>query len=263
MTISRDDIKAACIEAQESPTKENSFKRYRLNIWTEQDTRWMPLKKWDACAGDLGQLDGQPCYCGLDLASTRDIAALAMVFPTDEGFSVLSRFWIPKENALERERRDRVPYLTWAKDGIVTLTEGDTIDYDVIRTTINELNETYNIQELAIDRWNAAQITTQLQGDGFEVIMFGQGFASMSAPTKELERIVYAKELNHGGCPVLRWMAGHVTVEQDAAGNLKLSKKKSQEKIDGLVALVMALGRANVRTEPTKSVYSAGGLSFV
>ena len=85
----------------------------------------------------------------------------------------------------------------------------------------------------------------------------------MSAPTKELERIVYSRELNHGGCPVLRWMAGHVTVEQDAAGNLKLSKKKSQEKIDGLVALVMALGRANVRTEPTKSVYSAGGLSFV
>jgi phage terminase large subunit-like protein len=263
VTISRSDIKAACIEAQESPTKENSFKRYRLNIWTEQDTRWMPLKKWDACAGDLGQLEGQPCYCGLDLASTRDIAALAMVFPTDEGLSVLSRFWIPRENALERERRDRVPYLTWAKDGIVTLTDGDTIDYDVIRQTINELNDTYNIQEIAIDRWNAAQITTQLQGDGFDVVMFGQGFASMSAPTKELERIVYSKELNHGGCPVLRWMAGHVTVEQDAAGNLKLSKKKSQEKIDGLVALVMALGRANVRTEPTKSVYSSGGLSFV
>ena len=170
---------------------------------------------------------------------------------------------IPKENALERERRDRVPYLTWAREGLVTLTPGDVIDYDVIRKDINELNETFNIREIAIDRWNAAQITTQLQGDGFEVVMFGQGFASMSAPTKELEKIVYSRELNHGGCPVLRWMASHVVIEQDAAGNMKLSKKKSQEKIDGLVALVMALGRANVRTEPFKSVYSAQGLSTV
>jgi phage terminase large subunit-like protein len=265
VTINRADIRASCIEAKESPTKENSFKRYRLNIWTEQDERWMPMKRWDSCAGQLepADLEGQQCFCGLDLASTRDIAALSMVFPTDEGVSVLSRFWIPKANALERERRDRVPYLTWAKEGLVTLTAGDVIDYDVIRQDINDLNEKYNIKEIAIDRWNAAQITTQLQGDGFEVVMFGQGFASMSAPTKELEKIVYSKELTHGGCPVLRWMAGHVVVEQDAAGNLKLSKRKSQEKIDGLVALVMALGRANVRTEPVRSVYSSGGLSFV
>ena len=265
VTISRDDIRAACIEAQESPTKENSFKRYRLNIWTEQESRWIPLKRWDECAGQLspGDLEGRECFAGLDLASTRDIAALSMVFPTDEGFSVLSRFWIPKENALERERRDRVPYLTWAREGLVTLTDGDVIDYDVIRTQLNELQEIYNIREIAIDRWNAAQITTQLQGDGFDVVMFGQGFASMSAPTKELEKIVFSRELNHGGCPVLRWMASHVVIEQDAAGNMKLSKKKSQEKIDGLVALVMALGRANVRTEPFKSVYSAQGLSTV
>ncbi len=161
-----------------------------------------------------------------------------------------------------RERRDRVPYQTWARQGLLEATPGNVIDYDVIRARINELGERHRIREIAIDRWNATQLALQLQGDGFEVVTFGQGFRDMSAPTKEWEKLVVSGKLRHGGHPVLRWMASNVAVETDAAGNLKCSKKKSSERIDGIVAGVMALGRALLRQEPT-SVYATRGLLTV
>ena len=266
VTVKTDDLKSAYIEAKENPTKENAFKRYRLNVWTEQDERWMSMQRWDQCAGEVieAELQGRECFAGLDLASTRDVAAFCMVFKEPDGsYSVIPRFWIPKENALERVRRDRVPYLTWAKAGLVTLTEGDIIDFDVIRRDIQDLGDMYNVQEVAIDRWNAAQITTQLAGDGFEMISFGQGFASMSSPTKELEKLIYSKQLKHGGNPVLRWMMANCAIETDAAGNIKVSKKRSQEKIDGIVSLIMAIGRLAVTGEPVKSAYSDHGIQFI
>ena len=127
------------------------------------------------------------------------------------------------------------------------------IDYEFIRTKINELAEQYHIKEIAIDRWNATQLSTQLSADGFEMIGFGQGFASMAAPTKELERRVLQGTINNGANPVLRWMASNVTIEQDAAGNIKPSKKKSTERIDGIVATVMALGRVMLTDDLTES----------
>jgi phage terminase large subunit-like protein len=141
-------------------------------------------------------------------------------------------------------QRDRVPYLEWAQQGFLKLTPGDVVDYDVIRADINALNERYSIQDIAIDRWNAAQITTQLQGDGFNVTAFGQGYASMSPAAKEFEKLVIQGALQHGGNPLLEWMAANVAIEQDAAGNIKPSKAKSTERIDGIVAAVMAVGRA-------------------
>ncbi len=143
-----------------------------------------------------------------------------------------------------RSRRDGIPYDTWVADGLIEATEGNVIDYDVIRERIIELSERYNIRELPVDRWNSTQIQTQLRGEGVNVIEYGQGFASMNAPTKEIGRLVATGKLRHGGNPVLRWMASNVAVEQDAAGNQKLSKARSSEKIDGLVALAMAIGRA-------------------
>jgi phage terminase large subunit-like protein len=136
------------------------------------------------------------------------------------------------------------------------------IDYDRIRSKINEMGQFYDIREIAVDRWNATQITTQLAGDGFEMVPFGQGFASMSAPTKELEKLVIEGKVNHGGNAILRWMASNVSVETDAAGNLKPSKKKSTERIDGIVAMVMALGRAMVGPEGG-SVYDGRGILAV
>ena len=218
--------------AEDSPSYENTFKRLHLNIRTEQDTRWIPMVKWDACAEveyEPEQLKGEKFYAGLDLASTTDIAALVLVFPNEAGYAALPFFWIPGDSAHERERRDRVPYLTWARQGLIFLTDGDVIDYDAIRMKINELQKVYNIQEIAIDRWNVTQITSQLTGDGFELIGFGQGYASMSAPSKELEKLVLGQQLAHGGHPVMRWMESNVAIEMDSAGNVKPSKKRSSD----------------------------------
>ena len=140
------------------------------------------------------------------------------------------------------------------------MTEGNVVDYDVIRRRINELGERFQIREIAIDRWNATQLAVQLQSDGFEVVLFGQGFKDMSAPTKELEKLVVSGKLRHGANPVLRWMASNVAVETDAAGNLKPSKKKSTERIDGIVAAIMALDRAMQQPEEQSSVYETRGL---
>ena len=158
-------------------------------------------------------------------------------------------FFVPADNAEKRARRDRVPYPSWIKGGFITATPGAVIDYEVIRARINALAEKYQIKEVAIDRWNATQLSTQLTGDGFEVIGFGQGFASMAGPCQDLERRVLGKAINHGNNPVLRWMASNVTTEQDAAGNMKPSKKKSTERIDGIVATLMSLGRVAANQE--------------
>jgi len=255
VSVSLDYLERACKRAQESPAFENTFKRLHLNIRTEQDVRWLQMDKWDECAGAIEDVDGQECFAGVDLATTTDIAAALFYFPHNG--AVVSRFWIPEESAHKRERRDRVPYLTWAREGLVKLTAGNVIDYDVIREDIRELGTQFNIREIAIDRWNSTQLTTQLAGDGFEMVPFGQGFASMSAPTKELEKLVLGGKIAHGGNAVLRWMASNVSVEMDAAGNLKPSKKKSTEKIDGMVALVMAIGRAiSSDGKPSGSIYN-------
>lgn len=252
VSVSLEYLERECKRAQETPAYENTFRRLHLNQRTEQDVRAIPMDRWDVCGGDkfdADDLDGLECWGGLDLASTTDLSALVLVFPHREGYRVLPRFWVPREWARLRSRRDRVPYEQWIAEGLITATDGDVIDYDVIRRDINALRDRYNVREIAADRWNATQIITQLQGDGVEVFGFGQGFASMTAPTKELLKLVVAGQLSHGGNPVLRWMASNTATETDAAGNLKPSKKKSTERIDGMVALVMALGRAMIREE--------------
>lgn len=200
------------------------------------------MDKWDACGGELPDLTGQQCWGGLDLASTIDVSALVLAFDVDDRVCVKCWFWIPEETAELRGRRDRVPYVQWAREGHINLTPGNSTDYDSIRRDINQIYEQYNIQTLACDRWNARQLLTQLGGDGINVIEWGQGYASMSSPSKDLERRVVDGSLCHGGNPVLRWMAANVARKEDPAGNIKPDKEKSQEKIDGIVATVMALG---------------------
>jgi phage terminase large subunit-like protein len=153
-----------------------------------------------------------------------------------------------------------VPYPAWAQQGHIRLTPGNVADYERIRADINEIGTQFKMQEIAIDEWNAAQIITQLSGDGFDVVPFRQGYKSLSGPSKELERLLLAREIRHDGNPVLRWCASNVMLETDAAGNIKPSKARSSEKIDGIVALVMALGRAMVRPEDTGSVYETRGI---
>lgn len=254
VSIKPEYLAAECARAKTTPGYENTFKRLHLNIWTEQSSRWLQMSTWDECAVpvDAAALRGRQCYAGLDLSTTTDISAFVLVFPDDQWrtFDALAYFWVPGERIRQRAERDRVPYPQWRDEGHIRATDGDIVDYDVIRRDINELAEQYVIREIAIDRWNATQLATQLTGDGFTVVQFGQGFASMSAPSKELEKLVTGKLLRHGGNPVLRWMASNVAIKQDAAGNIKPDKASSGERIDGIVALVMALGRASVMAQP-------------
>jgi phage terminase large subunit-like protein len=262
ISVSEEYLRRECQRAQDSPTYENTFKRLHLNIQTEQDIRWLQMERWDSCDGSVNytELMGRTCYGGLDLSSTSDVTALALVFPGEDGiYDILPFFWIPEEGAAKRERRDRVPYQTWAAQGFLTLTPGNVVDYSMIRQKVNEIGGIYRIAEIAVDPWNAQQITTELAGDGLEMVVFQNSYANMNAPTKELEKLVISGNVRHGGHPVLRWMASNVTVDIDGAGNLKPSKKRSTEKIDGIVAVIMAFGRVIVGAGGP-SVYETRGL---
>lgn len=250
VTVRAETLREECELAKQIPGQQNSFKRLRLNLWTQQDSRWLDGQVWDENAGqvDATALQGRACYAGVDLSSTTDITALELYFPEPAGGGqVLSYFWVPEDNLRRRAERDRVPYPLWAEQGFIETTEGNVVDYEAVRNKLRELGEVYEIREVAIDRWNSTQLQTWLMGDGFTVIPFGQGFASMTAPAKELEKLLVERKLQHGGNPVLRWMAGNVEVSQDPAGNIKPDKARSRERIDGIVALVMAIGRAMVQ----------------
>lgn len=263
VSVREDYLREECERAQALPSYENTFRRLLLNQWTEQDERWLSLSAWDACQEDTPDLGGCECYAALDLSSTTDITALVLAFPIGGMVHLLPFFWVPRDGISKRTRRDRVPYDVWVKEGLMDATEGAVIDYDVIRQRINVLAERFNIKEIAIDRWNATQLATQLTGDGFQVVAFGQGFASMAAPCQELEKRVLGKTLNHGGNPVMRWMATNVAIETDAAGNMKPSKAKSTERIDGIVAALMALGRLSANHNEVESAYVGGTFGFV
>lgn len=262
---SLEEMRAAAVRARSIPAQQNAFRRLYLNQWTEQSERWLDMATWDTCAGQIDREDlrGRPCYAGMDLGSTKDITALVLVFPDDGRYDVLPFFWIPEDNIRQRVQRDRVPYDEWVKAGAMRTTPGNVCDYDAIRECIRELAEEFDIREIGYDRWGATQLVTQLQGDGATCVPIGQGFSSLSGPTKELEKLVLSGSLQHGGHPVLRWMAGNVAIEQDAAGNIKPSKKASTEKIDGIVALVMALDRATRNPEPQPSVWERDDYEMV
>lgn len=248
-TIAIEKVIQACDSAKQNPAEENAFRQLRLNQWVKQSVRWMPMVHWDACKVPFNEedLEGRVCYGGLDLSSTSDLTTLVLVFPPskeNEPFFVLPFFWLPEETLPLRVRRDHVMYDLWEKQGYIQTTEGNVVDYRFIEQFICELGERYNIREIAYDRWNASMMVQALQDDGFTMVPFGQGFASMSAPTKDLMRLVLEKGVIHNGHPVLRWNMDNIFVRTDPAGNIKIDKERSTEKVDGAVALVMALDRA-------------------
>lgn len=269
ITVSIDKVKAAFNSAKENPAEENTFRQLRLNQWVKQSVRWMPMDKWDACAFPVDEraLEGRVCYGGLDLSSSTDITAFVLVFPPEdesEGFTILPHFWIPEDNVNLRVRRDHVPYDIWKKQGYLETTEGNVIHYGYIEQFIDDLGKKYNIREIAFDRWGAVQMVQNLGGLGFTVVPFGQGFKDMSPTTKELMKLTLEKKIAHGGHPVLRWMMDNIFIRTDPAGNIKPDKAKSTEKIDGVVATIMALDRA-IRNEGETgdSIYDERGLLFL
>lgn len=264
-TVDIERLRDAYREAKQNPADEITFKWLRCNMWVSSTVAWIP----DAIYMrgnepiDMDALAGRDCYAGLDLSSTGDITALVLIFPPrdeEEKYVLLPYFWIPEETIPRRVKANSVPYDIWEKQGYIMSTEGNVIHYDFIEKFIMDLSEKYHILEIAVDRWNATQMIQNLEGEGFTIVPFGQGFSSMSAPTKEFYRLLMEGRIIHGGNPVLRWMAGNVVIDTDPAGNIKVTKAKSKEKIDGIVAAIMVLDRCIRQEGQSGSVYDERGL---
>lgn len=251
VSIKADFLRTECARAVEMPAYENTFRQLYLNQWTEQDTRWLRMDHWAQGSRQCPvSLAGRDCFAGLDLATTFDTTALVLLFPLEDGtFWCEPHFWIPEENAHQRELRDKVPYITWARKGQgVTLTEGNVTDYERLRKDINALSEKYRIRSIGVDPYNATHLMNQLQGDGCNVVTFRQNYGSLSPAAKHLENLVVSGKLLHNSEP-LTWQAGNVAIQTDG-DNIKPSKKRSHERIDGIVSLCMALGLYDTATAP-------------
>jgi phage terminase large subunit-like protein len=260
VSVKLDYLAAEAARAAAVPSYENTFRQLHLNQWTQQATRWIKLEHWSECAAQLPDLSNALCYGGLDLSTTTDLSAFVLAFPGDP-IRIIPHFWIPE--AKLSDRGDRVPYDAWKRAGYLTVTPGDVVDYDRIRADINELGRKYNIAEIRFDPWNATQLAGQLgEQDGFQMTQMRQGFVSMSAPAKEFERLVVGGLLEHGDSPVLNWMIGNVAVKVDPSGNIKPDKSKSAERIDGVVAAIMALSGVTAG-EGGPSIYQQRGLLMI
>ena len=255
VSVKRDFLRSECQRAIEMPAYENTFKQLYLNCWTEQDTRWIGMHNWakgnQPCPVDL---TGRACFAGLDLATTFDTTAFVLLFPLDDGtFWVQPHFWVPEENLQQRVKRDKVPYDVWQRKGLLHVTQGNVTDYSAVRRDIVELAKRYTIRQIAVDRWNSTHLTQQLlQEDGLPVVGFGQGYGAMSAPSLQVEAWIVGGKLLHGGHEVLTWQAGNVAIQTDGQ-NIKPSKQRSHERIDGIVSLVMAAGVHATSTTPNQN----------
>lgn len=259
-TVEIDRLRDAFREAQQNPADEVTFRWLRLNQWVSSTVAWIPDQIYALGneAIDMESLKGRECYGGLDLSSSGDITAFVLVFPPHNGkekYVILPFFWVPQDTIPLRVRRTSVPYDKWQTQGYLMATEGNVIHYGFIEKFIDDLGKIYNIKEIAYDRWGAVEMTQALEGMGFTVVPFGQGFSSMSPPTKRFYELLMEGKMVHGAHPVLRWMAGNVVVDTDPAGNIKVTKRRSPDKVDGIVAAIMALDRCIRHEENTGSVY--------
>ena len=294
ITTAGNDTKSICYEIHQKAKDiiegrkiDHTF--YPVIYGAEESDDWTDPKVWKKANPSLGitvgidkvkdacesakqnpgeeDLEGRVCYGGLALSSTTDVTAFVLVFPPEDEsdkYIILPYFWIPEDNLDLRVRRDHVPYDVWERRGYLQTTEGNVVHYGYIEKFIESLGERFNIREIAFDRWGAVQMVQNLEGMGFTVVPFGQGFKDMSPPTKELMKLVLEQRIAHGGHPVLRWMMDNIFIRTDPAGNIKPDKEKSSEKIDGAVATIMALDRAiRCGNENEESVYDTRGLLFI
>jgi phage terminase large subunit-like protein len=286
VSIKEDYLRAECEKAKVTPAYENTFKRLHLNLWTEQETRWLKMETWDNGAVlpfDPESLRGRYCYGGLDLSDSNDLTALVLVFPPDQlpikaeqktdgdsidridfaaldsdPFYVLAFFWIPEENLRERVRRDHVPYDTWLKQGLITATPGNSIDHRYIAMTLGKVRLDYDLQGIYFDPFGSRYLVPQLVDEyGFTLdeeegrryrrpwlLQAPQTYQFWTPPLNDLINFLLARKIAHGGNPVLRWNALNAVIEEGRFGGIRLVKKKSREKIDGLVALGMGMEAA-------------------
>lgn len=243
VSVSNDFLKDEYNAAKNNPSQLYNFLTKNLNLWTDSAEAWITYDEWMACDNGVEDLDGAECYAGLDLASTRDTTALALRFQKADGKSTYKLFfWMPEMNVEERVKNKGINYDRWIRDGWVKTTPGNITDYDFIKADIIALCDRYKVRQIAFDRWNSSQLVIDLGKEGITMVPYGQGFGDMNAPTKELEKEVLKRSMNHEGNPVLAWHISNVQMQRNPAGDVKIDKDKSSEKVDGAVAAVMALG---------------------
>jgi phage terminase large subunit-like protein len=245
------DMREAMLKASSDPASLNAFLRYRLNVWTDKVTAFYPMDKWDECQElvDVDSLLGQPCYGGLDLSTTGDIAPFVLLFPPygdRKLWVLLPHFYLPEDAIARRVKRDRVPYDVWARQGLFTLTPGSVIDTQFILRDIKNLGAKYAIKEIGLDQAFSADIRPQIEAAGFTCVAINQGEMAMTPPLKKSLELVLRKEITFLGNPVMRWMASNLAVRTGATGLMKPDKARSSEKIDGISAFLGALARAQL-----------------
>ncbi len=267
ITIKEEEMADVIKQAKTSAAREAAFRRYRLNQWVGADNPWMPMEDWRACQKpfDKLELEGLECWSGLDLSSTTDITALVHVFKVEEKFVVLPHFWIPEDTIKDVVRRGIAPYDDWVRKGWLSATPGNVISDDWIIEQIKLDAQLYDIKVIHFDAWGSSKIYNTLEEFELPLIAFRQGYKSFNSPTKELEKIVRSHKLQVNN-PVLDWMAANVVVETDPAGNIKPTKKSRDrgrdKKIDGIVALIMALDGA-INEIGEESFYETGDIAII
>ena len=264
-SIDIDKMRRKHAKAVSDPTFENTFKRLHLNIRTQQDVRWVPVEEWDACYrpdAESMPVAGAMCYLGVDLSEVEDLTALAAFFP--ESGIVKCWLWAPEQAGLQKDKRNRDLYLRFKREGLMEFSPGRTVQHGFIRRKINELCGIYNVPEIAVDPWHAKQFSLALQDeDGLPVAEFRQGYYSMNEPCKRLRSMILERDIAHDGNAAMRWMMSNVSVKTDPAGNIKLDKSNPVNKIDGVVAAVMAIGSWIANGCPKQSVYESRGVLTV
>lgn len=250
VSCSLEDLRTKAKQAKEIPAALTNFMVKHLNMWVNAETAWMNMQKYKECEEansdfDISQLEGERCFCGVDLSATTDITSVNLEFPLHDGrYAWINHCFLPEEGILEKERRDKVPYTAWAREGYITLTPGPTIDYEWIQSYIMEMGKKYQIQEIDYDPWNSTQFANNLMNEGFECVEIRQGFKTLSEPIKDVEKLILEKRLITFNNPVLRFAISNAVPSLDPAGNIKLDKSKASKRIDPIIAGVTSHVRA-------------------
>lgn len=250
VSCSLEDLRTKAKQAKEIPAALTNFMVKHLNMWVNAETAWMNMQKYKECEEansdfDIGQLEGERCFCGVDLSATTDITSVNLEFPLHDGrYAWINHCFLPEDGILEKERRDKVPYTAWAREGYITLTPGPTIDYEWIQSYIMEMGKKYQIQEIDYDPWNSTQFANNLMNEGFECVEIRQGFKTLSEPIKDVEKLILEKRLITFNNPVLRFAISNAVPSLDPAGNIKLDKSKASKRIDPIIAGVTSHVRA-------------------
>ena len=244
VSLSVDYLAGEIKDAKNRPEAVRNVMTKNVNLWVDAEKTWILDDVWQQCGGEtlLADLQGCDCWGGLDLSNVSDITVFVLIFNKNNRFQLLPFFWIPEEKMLEKIRKENINYDHWVRQGFVKVTPGNITDYDFVKADILKIAADYNLKSTAYDRWNSSQTIIDLSNEGLTFNPFGQGYGSMSAPTKQFEALVLSEQIEHFGNPVLRWMLSSTLVKTDPAGNIKPDKEKSTQKIDGIVASIMALG---------------------